>query len=330
MRARLTVPCLFALALCGLAARPAYAESTCATSTDCAKGWTCEVTGGSACASPACAPGEKCDEPSDCVPQEFKSCVPGPCTADSDCAADMVCYTHTESNCPPSACAPGQECPTPSCAPETRSACVPRYVLPCTKAADCGAGFGCEASEECTCSGSSGSSGSGEGDSASAGGAPTPTPVPEESCTCAPSEEKHCRIPHVQCATDGECTNGWTCAVVGATADCASAPPPEPGSAAGAAPVPDCQPSATIKECVPPHYAEIGAVQGVTRDSAGSPTLGANEGTAGGVPPKADSAGGDASSSAGCSVANGAPSNAAGALLVALGLALGLRRRRAS
>lgn len=332
MRARLTLSGLLALALFGLSARSAHAaDIECSSNADCVKGWTCETSASNGCAAPTCAPGEKCDEPIDCVSTEYKACVPAPCRADSECADGMVCYTHTESNCTAIPCAPGVDCPAPSCEPETRSACVPRYLLPCTKAADCGAGFRCEASEECTCSGGSGSNGSGNGDSASDGStpAPMPTPTPEESCTCTPSKELHCAAPHVQCTADSECTNGWTCAAVGATTDCQSAPPVEPGSSAGAAPVPDCQPSATIKECVPPYYAVAGTIQGVTRDSSGSPTLGASEGTAGGTPPQANSGSDAASSSGGCSVAKGARSDAAGALLVALGLAFGLRRRRA-
>ena len=68
MRTRLTLTSLLALALFGLASRPAQAQSSCSFDTDCVKGWTCQVSGGTACAAPACRPGEKCDElPIDCV-----------------------------------------------------------------------------------------------------------------------------------------------------------------------------------------------------------------------------------------------------------------------
>lgn len=334
MRARLIIPCSLALSLCGLLARPAHAAGTCASDADCAKNWTCEVSSVDApCAAPACAPGETC-EPVECEPVEYKSCRPAPCRADRDCADGMVCYSQTVSNCTDVACAPGAKCPEPSCEPETVSACVPRYLLPCTTASDCGAGFSCEASEECNCSGSSG--GGADSDSSSAGGAPTPTPAPDPdgSCSCAPSKELHCRAPHVQCKSEAECSNGWSCAVVGATADCSSSAPSNPGNdaSAGAPPVPDCQPSSVIKECVPPYYEEVGNVQGITRDSGGSPTLGATEGSASGTPPKANANGADSGedASGGCSVAGArtAQGGVAGALLVALGLAFGVRRRR--
>src|SRR4051812_22417970 len=131
MRAHLTLASLLAVTLFGLAPRPAQAQSTCAADSDCVKGWTCQVSGGTACASPACPPGQKCEaQPTDCVNEQYKSCLPGPCLADSDCASGMVCYTYTDYNyCPPSpSCAPGQECPTPQCDGTSVSECVPRYL----------------------------------------------------------------------------------------------------------------------------------------------------------------------------------------------------------
>ncbi len=116
---------LLVLTLFGFASQPAHAQSSCSADSDCVKGWTCQVSGGSTCTSAACAPGEKCEQqPSDCTNVEFKSCQPGACRADSDCADGMVCYTHTETDCPPTACASGQECAAASCAPRTESACV--------------------------------------------------------------------------------------------------------------------------------------------------------------------------------------------------------------
>ena len=334
MRAYRTFPSLLALTLFGLASRPAHAESTCSADSDCVKGWTCQVSGGVACASPACPPGEKCEpQPSDCVNQDFKSCQPGACRADSDCADGMVCYTHTETNCPPTACAQGQECASLPCEPKTESACVPRYVLPCTTASDCGAGFQCEtAGEECACSGSAGGSAD-----ASDGG--TPVPAPEQpSCICEPSKDLRCHAASVSCDKDSDCTTGWTCAVVASTSDCGSAPAPNPtpgsGAQGGATPQPDCLPSADLKQCVPPYYALVQGAKGVTHDSSGSPTLGTGEATSGnaGIPPAADSGKDDnGTSSAGCSVAvaHGSRAGSAVAVLGALGLFSALRRRRA-
>jgi len=330
MRTYLTLPSLLAFAVFGLASRSAHAQSTCSTNTDCVKGWTCEVTGGGACAVPACPPGEKCDAPPDCVNVEYKSCQPGACRADSDCAEGMVCYTHTESNCPAIACAPGQECPQPTCEPKTESACVPRYVLPCTTASDCGAGFQCESSgEQCTCSGSAGGR-----DDAPDGG--TPAPPPEEpSCVCEPSKEMRCHAATVNCDKDSDCRAGWTCAQTASSSDCASTPAPSPapgGAQGGAAPAPDCRPSAEVKQCVPPYYGLVQGAHGVDRDSSGSPTLAAGDANSGSgaPPPTAESSNDEASSSAGCSVVHGSRTRSPLlGLLGLLGLFGVLRRRRA-
>lgn len=348
MRAFSTFASLFALSSLLVLPGLAHAQSTCTADSDCVKGWTCQVSGGSGCASPACPPGDKCDaQPSDCTPTEFKSCQPAPCQADSDCADGMVCYTYeTGGGCAAIACAPGQTCPDPVCdEPKTESACVPRYVPPCTTAADCGAGFTCEASEECACSGGAPSSDSGSGSGASAGGASTPTVDP--NCTCEPSKQKSCHADLVNCTADSDCTAGWTCAVTSASSGCAnSAPEPAPGAGAqgGAspAPVPDCQPSAEIKQCVPPYYTLVGGVRGATHDSSGGATLG--EGAPGAVIPPTGSDADDKgttngatdntnngdSSSAGCAVSQGARSTGSAlALFGMLGILSVLRRRRA-
>jgi len=334
MRVHSTLSSLLAFALFGLASLPAYAQSTCSADSECVKGWTCQVSGGTACAAPACAPGEKCEQqPIDCVNEEYRSCQPGPCRVDSDCADGMVCYTHTESDCAPSACAPGQECPTPACESKTESACVPRYVLPCSTASDCGDGFQCEsAGEQCSCSGSAGSS-----DSASDGGAPTPAPQ-EPDCVCEPSKELRCHAATVNCTADSDCPADWSCAAIAVSGGCANAPASNASSGAGAqgggAAAPDCRPAADVKQCVPPYYSLIQGAHGVDRDAAGSPTLGyggrpgsADSGSA--IPPKAESGSDDASSSAGCSVAYGSRAGSALAVFGALGLFGALRRRRA-
>jgi len=336
MRAYLSFQSLLVLALFGFAALPAHAQSTCGADSDCVKGWTCQVTGGSTCASAACAPGEKCEsQPSDCVNEVYKSCRPGPCQVDSDCAAGMVCYTQTETDCAPSACSSGQECPKPACETRTESACVPRYVLPCTTASDCGAGFQCEsAGEQCACSGSAGGSDSDGG---------TPPPSPPDSCTCVDSKVLRCKAPTVTCAADSDCTAGWTCAVVGSSGGCGKSSTPEPGAGAGAqggaTPAPDCTALVEVKQCVPPYYALVDGFKGVPReasDSSGTPTLGGGTGDAhdqGIIPPTAES-GNDSdaatSTAGGCSLARGAGSGSTLFLFGALGLFSALRRRRAS
>jgi len=331
MRAHLTLASLLALTLFGLAPRPAHAQSTCSADSDCVKGWTCQVSGGSGCASPGCAPGETCEPlPSDCAPAEYKSCRPAPCGADSDCASGMVCYTHTESDCPPSACASGQECPAPTCEPRTESACVPRYLLPCTTASDCGTGFECVSGDElCACDDGSAPAADGAG-----GGVP-PTPTPP-SCTCA-TQASRCVAPAVNCNADGDCLAGWTCAVVASTSDCASTPESNAGSGAqgGATPTPeppDCRPSADVKQCVPPYYGLTeggGVALGSSDDASSGPTPSNGEATAGNVPPRGDSAQDESTAGGGCSVGHGSRSGSTLALLGALGLFGALRRRRA-
>ena len=348
-RTRSTLTSILALgafAWCALDARPASAESSCASDTDCAKGWACQVTGGSSCGY-ACAPGADCPPPPDCAPQEYKSCVPGPCTADSDCSDGMVCYTQTTSDCPPSACASNDpNCAPADCSTRSVSSCVPRYAVPCTKAADCGAGFTCEKdSAECACSGSAPSNGSGAG--SSDGGTPLP-PTPSgdagTGCTCAPSTTAHCSVVEAECASNSDCSAGWTCETVSGGTNCAttSAPdeparPEDAGASNGddaGKPVPDpCTPSPSKKLCAPPYYATVGAGHGVdlggvtsTPSKDGSQSGGSESGAA---PPAASDP--DPASSAGCSIGAG-PSRAgsAGALLFALGLFGVVRRRRAA
>jgi hypothetical protein len=135
---------------------------TCQANADCPKGFTCEVTGGSTCASPACAPNEKCPPPPPCENMVYRSCEPGPCTADSDCADGMVCYEQKIQTCSGGTalpCLPGASCPEPAppvCNVQSTRSCTPRYLLPCTDDASCGPGFACKDELSCGCAGSSG------------------------------------------------------------------------------------------------------------------------------------------------------------------------------
>jgi hypothetical protein len=194
-----------------------WAQSTCETSAECPMGYECQVTGGAACPGIACPDGAECPPPPDCQPQEFRDCVavPHASTSDADCSDGMACLTQTFEECsvePAMACAPDQECPMtepapPDCTSKTESYCVPRYVLPCQAAADCGPGFECKQEEICECSGSSsGSTPPSDG----AGGAPEPTPE-EPSCSCTPGDTSYCAIVEQVCATDAECPMDWTC-----------------------------------------------------------------------------------------------------------------------
>jgi len=346
-RRRSSVVSLLSLGLFGfaaLSARPAAAESSCASDSDCVKGWLCQVTSSSGCGY-ACAPGQDCPPPPDCPTQEFKSCVPGPCTTDSDCATGMVCYT-TQVGCDAvPTCPPGADCvEPPPCRPSTQSQCIPRYDAPCTVDADCGAGFTCMADVTgCGCS-SAGSAPSSGG----SGGAPTPIDPPP-TCDCAPATTSSCHAVPQTCTTTADCANGWTCETVDQGGGCAIAvPEPSSGGTGGNTPVPaqdagvdPCPPPPPpIKECLPPYYSLGGGTLGVGVSAndgvGGGTTSGTTSGTAGTTSaPKAptenaDNAQGQTSTAAGCSVAHGSSGAAGGFALLGLGMFGWLRRRRSA
>jgi hypothetical protein len=133
----------------------------CAQDSECGKGFSCQVTAAGTCPAIACAPGEKCMQPS-CDPVVYRECRPAQCSTDTDCADGMVCYAGPVTcggTIAVAPCPPDQTCPEvkPTC-PEPTRMCTPRYVLPCQQASDCGAaGWACKAVQECSCSGSAGS-----------------------------------------------------------------------------------------------------------------------------------------------------------------------------
>lgn len=274
------------LSLLGYASAAAAAtESTCETDADCGKGMTCEVVGGGECPAIdiACDPDGKCPEPEPCEAIEERACVPGAaCESDADCGEGMVCYTHTEERCSGGApaakpCPSDVDCGDPEppveevCTTETEQLCVPKYMLPCTVAADCGAGFECVEEQSCSCGGSAGtggasmpdSSGGGEGDSF----APLP-PEEESGCSCEPSGRSVCEPQQESCTDDSDCPADWTCEDFGTVSSgpCAS-------SSNGAEDV-ACDPVETVTHdyrcAAPSHYGGRGVAEDSSENGKGT------------------------------------------------------------
>jgi hypothetical protein len=284
----------------------AHAEGPCGDQT-CPKNWECRQA--TATDGVACAPGQECAEP---TATTFDYCEPLPCSSDADCAADMVCYSETRQICSdPPPCEKDADCAAPAdsaCTPETRSACVPRYLPPCETASDCGVGFTCE---EPTCGCTSGSAGSGGGSAPSAGssdgsagsdpvppdppgdagaaepaegsagrpapgaedgGAPTPPDeVAPSDCTCPPATEKTCRLTLTACSTASDCPAGFTCETN-----------PETSCSASSDGTTHCDTPNPARICAPPYTALVGSAGGGRgEDASGTPTHA-------GDPPKSD------------------------------------------
>lgn len=224
----------------------------CATDADCPDGLACEEVGGSACSSPACPPGEPCPEPEPCEPTVLYACVappPPPCTADSDCSEGLTCIIESYEVCSgdfiggpeplpggapsdaPDGSGTGSE-PVVDCTTETYSYCAPRWMGPCTTAADCGDGFTCEPELSCYCSGSGGSdvppdtgtgdsaggsSGSSSGSDSAGSGSDLPAPdgggATEDPCACEPTGSNYCALPDepTACTAASDCPTDWSC-----------------------------------------------------------------------------------------------------------------------
>ncbi len=265
----------------------------CTTDADCPDGLACEEVGGSACASPACPPGEPCPEPTPCEPTIFYGCVappPPPCNADSDCSEGLTCIIESYEVCSgggfgapepmpggefpgaPDGSGTGTEPPV-DCTTETYSYCAPRWMGPCTTAADCGDGFTCEPELSCYCSGGggtdvppdTGTGSSGGGSSGSDGGAPTPgsdsagsgssLPAPdgsgltEDPCACEPTGSNYCALPDepTACTAASDCPTDWTCEELPyGDAPCAVSPD---GTT-------DCPEATVAFYCLPPNWRE--------------------------------------------------------------------------
>jgi len=197
----------------------------------------------------------------DCLPpEEIKACEPlRDCQGDAQCAQGFVCHSETYQNCTMAdvACDPDGTCTkeVPStCEAVTETSCVPRWVLPCTTADDCGGGFNCVEQQECWCSGSMGTAGGAEpsgtaGASAGDGlGLMDPLPdmdagvaIAEPTCGCSPSGTFSCELQDLPCESDADCSDGFTCQEDVYSSGCAVAsdvdvPPTNIGGAIGVEP----------------------------------------------------------------------------------------------
>jgi hypothetical protein len=324
-------------------------DSSCATNADCGRGYECTVVGASGCAPSACADGASCPPPEPCTTTETRACTPAHCMADADCADGMVCHAWEQAtpgtDC---ACAPGVPCDCAAARPAepvTVQLCTPRYVLPCTQAADCGSGFSCEEVQSCGCAGSAGS----------AGGTPTPgpngsgaSPVPPDGaagasandvappdCSCQPTGELQCVVVPVMCQVDTQCAPGWHCALEVAVSSPAPACPPGMDC-----PQSEPAPMPVSGYCQPPYYgAQSGSdLQGPKEANSGSGTSGpgttTGNGTGGGTTATpapqnpAQPGSGEAHESSACSFGHAPASHGALGILSVLGALLGLSRRR--
>lgn len=320
-----------------LVARAGLAQEACGD-TSCPKGFSCEVEP-TACPAIDCVEGP-CQP---CVPNTVSVCRPGPCSADSDCADGMACADVEQTNCVATDTSGGAPCvegacpekpADASCSTTTSKQCLPRWALPCAADADCGAGFTCQEQEQCTCSGSTGTAtpgtastppSSGSGSAGSAGSdsaAPTPSGTPPdrvpESCTCEPAGTKACVATQVACAADSDCPSAWSCR-----------DNPSGACWADSNGNTGCTTADPAKLCFPPFSDLVsgGGNGAVATDGSGLPTT--PKGDPGSGTPEVDQVAGSADG--GCSIGNGR-SGTQGELLalgLALGAALGLRRRRA-
>lgn len=318
----LTSPWLWlALAAPLWSSKPAAAAESCAELT-CPRGYSCQLAPG-ACPTIDCV-GSDCPV---CEPTPLAFCAAAQCNTNADCGEGMLCAEHVTTACAATAvapCDPAGDCRVETrdldCTSETSLWCTPRWQLPCSKDADCGAGFRCEEQQACSVPPSRREdvgAPDGKGDIA-------PAPVPDVQVTCTPTGDFSCIVIERTCATDGDCAPGWTCAANPSVACSASSDGRE-----------SCTPADPANLCRPP-YSDLPSSGPVAiATDSGSELMGA-------APPRA--AGGDALSTpgavsdpdasaptveGGCSL--GTPHGSrSGLALFAFGLAalFGARRRR--
>lgn len=313
------------LAATGWLAPAAARAAMCSQTSDCPKGFACQVVGVGGCATPACAPDQPCPATTTvCDAPMITECAPLPCKADSDCATGMVCYAQVSQSCPSSppqpSCAAGTKCPVVDpgpCTTTTTNTCVPRYDLPCHVDSDCGNGFTCVPEVVTSCSGGSGTS------SADGGGVTEP---PQSSCTTMTLSTSQCSAKVVNCGADGDCPSDWTCVAEPQAISNIACGAPVIAEDGGTPPTPVCDPGPTPppqKQCMPPYYDLSGGV-----GRSGSGTRGAGDASA----PLSEGAGNPpqtarTTTTSGCQLGAGAGAGGGAAWLALFGL-VGLARRR--
>jgi hypothetical protein len=248
----------------------------------------------------------------------------------------MVCHAYevpcavTNCYCPPDAA--DCNCGSQVCNPEMVSMCTPPYALPCSAAADCGAGFTCEPQPStCGCGGGTepapGGAGfaplppEGSGGAAPDEKVPPSDPLPQPECPpCEPSGDFACVPQEILCDAASDCPAGWICQqeVQAAEPGCAGPDCPEP------------KPMTLLparRLCQPEYYG------GVDDGGSGTPTSGvpgtAQNPEAAPNPNGPSTEEGNANESAACQMGHAPASSGALSLLAVLGALLGLKRRRA-
>ncbi|MBW2733421.1 MAG: hypothetical protein JRH20_13620 [Deltaproteobacteria bacterium] len=285
-------------------------SDSCTADAECPTGFACQEVGGSDCVSAPCPAGETCPDPLPCQSERLFACVPGPCSESTDCGEGLVCVTFSKTLCQASSssCAPGETCTEPapeaSCEEIPASFCAPPYIAPCAEDSDCGEGFVCKPEQLCSCSGG--------------GALPVDPSAPddggtdESECSCEATGENYCEAEQRPCETMAECPDGWSCdSSVNVAVPCTF--DPQTG-------VSECLPPEVSESyCVPPQW----DVWGTSSGSYDNAVDRAQSGTAPTAPSTVQESGG-------CAIMAAADQAATGAMLLLLGLACVLRRRRSS
>ena len=288
-----------------------------------------------------------CDGGLTCVTYTYEQCSGGDvsvgtCTVTPD--GEEVCEESS----------PQDPVDEPSCITESESYCVPAYFAPCEIDSDCGDGFRCEEEPvRCysTCMGGGATVDGDEGEPVE----PECMEMCEES-----SGEKYCELIEVSCSSDADCSGDMSCqdvTIYEATpgVPCTTQDPDDGDESA-----PDCEGGGeevevTESYCLPPNWdrwvggSDVGGGGYVDYDeSVSEPTSGGSQAGGGNgeddssdwklvdkqkAPSKpAQDGGSDEADAGGCQTAStgSAPGGAGLGFLAALGMMLGLRRRRKS
>lgn len=352
---RISTAALLAAATLTLASRTARADTSCTPQgNECSKGFTCQMSAISGCASPACAPGTTCDASPSCESAILYTCQPGPCTTDSDCAAGMVCHADTYETCASSApseavgCAKGDECDVPAPAADAASCttttapmmCVPQYDLPCTVNADCGDGFTCTPETVTTCSGSGAGTLVGSGTSsppsisADAGTTEPATDdagAPTSSCVTTTLTTSQCQVNSIVCTTDSDCPATWTCAPqLEAVSNIACAEPAELVDGSAVAPACDAGAIPAGPSMCQPPYPVITSGSGASSDGAGENPAASGAPSVPAASGSPATNGTDEQASGGCQIGSSPTGAAPGSLPMLVGLIGVLFQRRSN